>query len=341
VKRYLILGGILAGLVILLLCWRGSRQRTLTDANTGSEASARTEATSRKPLRENGTRRAESIPLANAEEDYQRLLRERPESAQAFKEDPDLPVAFYGLVVDQDSNVLQNVKVDVEIMQWNLSDLPRTALKATRVEKQSDADGRFEVSGLQAHGVIIRSFTKVGYEPEMVRDRYGEYAAQAGSFDQPKMFRLWSTNLHESLISGEKKFHLVPDGRRYGIDLIKGTIIEGGEGDLVVWIKRSEPVQEERRYDWSCEFAVPAGGLVEDGNYFMFRAPEAGYTSAFAHEAKVGAYGWGVSTSDKRFYLKLRNGQMFGRIVINVDTRDPATIRLSYAVNPSGSRVLR
>jgi len=35
---------------------------------------------------------------------------------------------------------------------------------------------------------------------------------------------MWSTNVHEQLITGGKSFHIEPDGRPYVIDLAKGTL---------------------------------------------------------------------------------------------------------------------
>lgn len=75
----------------------------------------------------------------------------------------------------------------------------------------------------------------------------------------------------------------------------------------------------------------------------MFTASEAGYTNAFAHEA--GTIERGHVTGDKRFYIRLRKGQIYGRITIELfayyNAQTPGLIRLVYAVNPSGSRLLR
>jgi hypothetical protein len=55
--------------------------------------------------------------------------------------------------------------------------------------------------------------------------------------------------------------------------------------------------------------------------------------------------GWGDSTGSKRFYVKLRDGKEYGRIVIELEAyyndQIPGIIRLSYAINPSGSQILR
>lgn len=342
-KRYSVLGAILAGLVIFLLCWRRyETARIRGDVITQIPAAAQSnnQQNVSKPPGENITGDADAVSLVTkASNPYEKLLLERPDVATDLKIYPDVPIAFYGLVVDQDTNGLANVKVDVEITQWNIDTPAESALKIAYLARQTDADGRFEVSGLDGHTVIIKNFTKEGYEPERWRREYGVYDARAGSVGQPMVFRLWKTNLHEPLITGEKKFEVVPDGRRYGIDLVNGTVVEGNEGDLVVWIQRSEAAT--RRYDWLCELAIPAGGLVEHSYYEMFRAPEAGYAKSFGLQQRANTNGWSNGFANKRFYLRLRSGQMYGRMVIDLHTDTPAMIRLSYAVNPSASRILR
>ena len=90
---------------------------------------------------------------------------------------------------------------------------------------------------------------------------------------------------------------------------------------------------------------MPGGGLAGSDQYGMFRAPEGGYTNVFEFQERANVDGWGGSTGDKRFYVQLHNGQMYGRIVVQLYAdyhgKQPGMIRLSYAVNPSGSRLLR
>ncbi len=173
----------------------------------------------------------------------------------------------------------------------------------------------------------------------------GFTGARVTSFEGPAVLVLWSTNLHERLITGDKSFVVIPDGRHYGIDLVKGVIAEGEEGDLVAWIKRPEPVARSQRYDWSCELKVPGGGVLESQTDAMFTAPGVGYTNMFAYQEDAGANGWGNETAEKRFYLRLRNEQMYGRMTVKLfaqyNAQNPGLIRLSYAINPSGSRLLR
>jgi len=82
---------------------------------------------------------------------------------------------------------------------------------------------------------------------------------------------------------------------------------------------------------------VTRASILEEG------LREAGYTNVFACQEQANPLRWSGATGDKRFYVKLRNGQMYGRIVINLyaDFHGKPMIRISYAVNPSGSRILR
>jgi hypothetical protein len=210
----------------------------------------------------------------------------------------------------------------------------------------TDGDGRFQWDDARVTGDIlsIANITKEGYELEP--NTFRSFGVASGSYDNPATFKMWNTNIHEQLVIGEKKFSIVPDGRPYVIDLAKGTIAESGDGDLKVWVKRPAQVTLGQRYDWSCEVATINGGLLQetDSSSSMYSAPQASYVPSFQFEQKVGS-GWGDTTGPRRFYVRLNNGQEYGRITIELYARynnqTPGLIRLSYAINPSGSRILR
>ncbi|MGH7975866.1 MAG: hypothetical protein ACREC8_04300 [Limisphaerales bacterium] len=155
---------------------------------------------------------------------------------------------------------------------------------------------------------------------------------------------MWSTNIHEQLITGSKKFPVNPDGRPYFINLAAGTISESGSGDLKVWIKRPEQITYGQRYDWSCEVDTINGGLQPALDYAMYLAPTDGYNSSFQFTQTIGS-GWGDSTGERRFYIMLNNGKEYGHITIDLyayyNSQVPAMIHIQYALNPSGSHILR
>jgi hypothetical protein len=76
----------------------------------------------------------------------------------------------------------------------------------------------------------------------------------------------------------------------------------------------------------------------------MYSAPTDGYTPSFSFQQQIKG-GQSGEIGDRSFYLVLKNGQEYGKMDINLYAPyghlHPGLIRLSYAINPSGSRILR
>ena len=76
----------------------------------------------------------------------------------------NLPVAFYGQVVDQDGEAVPDVKVKIDVQESHMvSDLDDMAQTTTHLEKQTGSDGRFEVAGLKGDGLDIEGVTVSGF----------------------------------------------------------------------------------------------------------------------------------------------------------------------------------
>lgn len=260
-----------------------------------------------------------------------------------FVEGKNVPVEFYGLVIDQDSNALAGVDVKVTVQQLTAPNPAAMELGTTEVpfERITGPDGRFEINGLKGDSLDLASIQKDGYEVEPTKRGFG---SSSGSFEQPVVFKMWSTNVHEKLITDSKNFTVAPDGRPYFINLTDGTISESGTGELKVWIKRPEQITYGQRYDWSCEVDVINGGLQAASDYAMWMAPAGGYVPSFQFE-QTGGSGWGDSTGERRFYVTLNNGREYGHITIELyayyNNQILAMVHVQYAINPFGSRVLR
>ncbi len=268
---------------------------------------------------------------------------ETPEQAKQEIESANVPIEFYGKFIDQDSNALTGVKIKISIRHWTMPD-PTVQLAGSKeiyLDQTSDADGRFEFHGETGDAVYVESVQKDGYELEPGQCNFG---AVSGSFDNPAIFKMWSTNVHEKLITGNYAFQIVPDGRPYFINLTDGTISESGTGDLKVWIQYTNKVVPNQLYDWSAGIDIINGGLQTASDYAMWMAPADGYVPSFQQSGQIKGYQRG-QIGERRFYVKLRNGNEYGHMYINLlapyNTGIPGMIRLSYAINPSGSRVLR
>lgn len=270
---------------------------------------------------------------------------QNPTDARRDIESHNMPISFYGRVIDQYSNALSGVQVKAAIRHWTALDEAGLGVGSTEinVERVTDIDGRFQVDGQTGDGLDIESFTKQNYEVEPGQSSFG---SSSGSFEQPVVFKMWSNNVHEKLIGGKKAFHIVPDGRPYFINLNNCTISEeNGSGDLKVWIQYTNQITEGQIYDWSAGITIIHGGLIEEPlASAMYMAPSDGYTPAFSLHQRIKG-GQQGQTGTRQFYFTVQNGQTYGEMSIDLcapfNDRVPGLVRISYAVNPSGSRILR
>lgn len=277
------------------------------------------------------------IPVANGHVNTNEIRQ--------YMESQNVPVAFYGKVIDQDGNPIAGAKVKGEVLHVKvMAPAPFGAAdEIIPIDENSDSGGQFQIQNVSGRSFDLDSIQKDGYEAEPDNCPH-VFGAASGAFDNPVIFKMWSTNVHEQLITGSDKFPIVPDGRPYYIDLMKGEISQAQSGDLRVWIKFPQQTEFGQYYDWSCEIDVLGGGLQSSDSYSMFAAPADGYVPTFSLQQKI-RDGQRGSIGDKKFYITLDNGKIFGRIQIDLiapfNTGIPGIIRLSYAINPSGSRILR
>lgn len=260
----------------------------------------------------------------------------------------ETPIMFYGQVIDQDSNYLSGVKISASILYEHMSapttnDEFQITNNLIHPEKETGPDGRFEITDEKGRNVIIESIQKEGFEFESGLPI--TFSAVAGSFENPEIFKMWSTNIHEQLITGSKSFQIAPDGKAYFINLTDDTISQSDKGDLKVWIQYTNQPVRGQLYDWSAEIDVVNGGLLEEPlGSPMYDAPADGYVPSFQLKGQIKG-GQRGDTGERQFYLMLNNGREYGQMTIGLyapfNDQTPGLIRLSYALNPSGSRILR
>jgi hypothetical protein len=262
-----------------------------------------------------------------------------------YMESQNVPVAFYGKVVDQDGNPISGADVKGEVLHVKvMTPAPFGAAdEIISIDEATDSGGQFQVLNVSGRSFDLDSIQKDGYEVEADNCPH-VFAVTSGGLDNPVIFKMWSTNVHKQLITGSDKFPIVPDGRPYYIDLMKGEISRNQSGDLRVWVKFPQQTELGQYYDWSCEIDALDGGLQPSDSYSMFAAPVDGYVPTFSLQQKI-RDGQRGSIGDRKFYITLDNGKMFGRMQIDLiapfNAGIPGMIRLSYAIDPSGSRILR
>jgi hypothetical protein len=260
-------------------------------------------------------------------------------------ESQNIPVAFYGKVIDQDGNPISGASIKGEVLHVKvLVPAPFGAAdEIVPIDQTTDAKGQFVINNVSGRSFDLDSIQRNGYEVEPDNCPH-DFAPTSGTFDDPVIFKMWSTNIHESLITRKCAFKIVPDGRPYFINLMAGTISESGTGDLKVWIQYTNHVVPSQFYNWSAGIDVINGGLQDASDYAMWMAPADGYMPSFQESGQIRGNQTG-QIEDRRFYLQLQNGNEYGHMTINLiapyNLGIPGLVRLSYSINPSGSRILR
>ena len=154
---------------------------------------------------------------------------------------------------------------------------------------------------------------------------------------------MWKLQTPETLMTGSKFFGIVPDGRSYTIDLIKGTKTEGesNAGDMRVKITRPSETQPHTQYPWTCVVETIGGGLLESGDDFMYQAPETGYVSPYQLAFDARQTNWTEEVKGN-FYIKSREGAVYGHIELDIIAQynDKSVFSINYSLNANGSRNL-
>jgi hypothetical protein len=254
----------------------------------------------------------------------------------------NVPLDFYGAVIDENSNFLSGVKIKVTVRHWGFT--KNDISTEIPIERMTDETGRFKLDGATGDVFDIDYIQKAGYELEP--NTKPGFGVVSGSFDSPVIFKMWSTNIHEPLITGEKRFHVAIDGQAYFINLTEGAISQD-QGDLKIWIKFPAETNAEQRNNWLAEIDAVNGGLLEEHDPYssMYLAPEGNYTQAFQIARQLVRKNQRGMTGQHRFYLTLKNGKEYGRFSVELfapyNDQIPGLIDIKYAINPSGSRILR
>jgi hypothetical protein len=268
-------------------------------------------------------------------------LKQAKERSAKHIEALNRDIDFYGQTVDQDGNPLPGVKIGMIVPHFVANSIDGRMI---HVDRTSDADGLFDIhdASVTGDGIDIEYMSKEGYTLEPSCRSVGPTSGAPGN---PTIFRLWRNDIKEPLITGQKSFPIEPNGTSYVINFSKGAISLSGteDGDLKLRINLPQPIASKSP-NWSCEFQPVNGGLAEetDTSAAMYLAPTSGYSNLF-NFAISPTNPWTRQSGTLRFYLRLKDGKEYGRLSIDMAmwTTRPNILRVQYAINPTGSRILR
>jgi len=266
-----------------------------------------------------------------------------PISTEAELRTPEnVPITFYGKVVDEDGKPLAGAKVSLVVVTSHFAE-NRTDQEPVALE--TDQSGNFTLTGVTAYAIDEISIQKHGYELSQKAKRGYKFGSIPDDYKpdsaNPVVFKMWKHQHPEPLIVGSKFYGVIPDGQPNTIDFLQQKKKDGisPPGDIVVRINRPANLQPGTRFDWSFSIESIDGGVIHTEDDFLYRAPILGYQKKYDFKmSATNSYRY----SNQQFYLKSRNGQVYGRLTVEVipDYKDQGVFNVQYFINTNGSQNL-
>jgi hypothetical protein len=267
------------------------------------------------------------------EQTLQKIITSTREQSAKMVADRSKPIAFYGKVVDEETQAVASAGIHfiwVDPVSTSASD---TA---------SAADGSFSLTGVVGGDVSVY-VSKAGYDEIKSQDKITfNNTGDGSSQDNPVLFHLRKKGTGADLITsknGMKKYLGVSmplDGSPVNVNLLVRSV--GQDGQLL--LSQIKPAYEnwKQATEWSFKMEIPDGGFVEENDEFPFEAPESGYQSTVEFKFQQGQPNW---TKDELqdYYIKFGNPPRYGHLHLDTSI-DMSGARLTYAINPDGSRYL-
>lgn len=272
--------------------------------------------------------------------------KSRQEQLEASVAAGNVPIVFWGRVIDQMASPIAGARVVLRCRTWRALAYTATA-NVTTVEMVSDESGYFQLSGLRGDTLTIVDVTKPGYLTAPGVKKTIAYANCPQIFipdaNAPEIIRMWKQTERGLTISRAGLFRVQPDGRAFTIDLINVRNVEGvsSPGDFVLRVNRPDVLIPRQKYPWTFAIEVPDGGITEALDEYLFEAPASGYASMVSVDMNPTNASWS-SVFKKSYYIKSRGGRVYGsvKVTVEADYGAKSIMKTESVLNTNGWRNL-
>lgn len=261
------------------------------------------------------------------------------------------PLEFYARVLDQDGNPVAGAQLSLRVERYDRNLLLKASYGGETRERKdvvltSDADGRFKLKQPEACNVNVLSLSKPGYlwKSNIYISYYNALVRlrEKPEFADPLrgvVFHMWRQGKAEPLIPVGIWVSVGEDSTQRPVNFFNKA-----EVDFVDWRIHGRHVRSgnpTNRYDQQITIEAINGELMEAvGVHYPFVAPEAGYQPSFTFLYRPGDSSQSGEGWERRFYVKLRNGRVFGGFVIKFMPAPDIAFQIRGYLNPAGSRNL-
>jgi hypothetical protein len=268
---------------------------------------------------------------------------DREKEIRVGLERANVPIRFYGKVVDQEGAPLEGVKVNFRVVRSGaLNLLGGIDSDTSPGQTQSDARGLFSVEGHKGINIAVERLEKGGYrETKGIRRVFG-YSSTPEVFSpdpsKPVTFVLGRNDLAGKIKKTRWKLSVVWDGVPRSYDIDSG--MPNGSGELVLTALKNTPTLPDRA-DWSLEISCRGGGIVAVDQGAGFVAPIAGYSEkvGWRSEVKWRNFRSGVT---EQVFVRRHNGA-HARLSISIyaePTREKNSLIVDCFIAEDGGRIL-
>ena len=261
----------------------------------------------------------------------------------------NVPIDFYGKVVDQNGAPVAGVEVKAAI---RLMKEPIPGMIGDGFDylvASTASDGTFSFLNRTGEFFGIDKIQKEGYLVSATvheKTYYYYYASDEKKYrpnpSVPEVFKIWKQMGAEKLIEKNLKYKLTTEGRSYGLDLLNGAQAKADAiADIRVSMTAPSVIKPHVKYDWNFVLEAAEGGLIETSDDYMYLAPLDGYVSRIQVSFNASDANWSDNFR-KRFYVMSRNGSVYARIeiLVGVALNGRGYLHIESASNPNSSRNL-
>lgn len=276
------------------------------------------------------------------EENRRSQIEQREKGIKQGLEAANVPINFWGKVVDQNGKPLERVDITYRIQQ------PRAMWDSNSIVKHilTDSNGDFFITGDKGSSFGIKTFEKEGYQKtkgQVVSFTYSDNSERyVPDINNPKVYTLIEKNKIQNLIKSSKQLRLNWDGIPVQYNLETGRFEGSGEIQITALRGEIKGQGREARYDWSFKVEALNGGIIETTREAAYLAPQKGYKPIWEYAILSSDPKWVYRKKGDTFlFFKLANGN-YGRLEIDFSAEFGRRVsgRVNSYLNPSGGSIL-
>lgn len=271
-------------------------------------------------------------------------IKNREEKVKEFIKAGDAHIDFYGKVVDQNGDPVEEAQVTMQMGHFD----PTIPFYFKRIENlivKTDKKGFFELKKVTGDGILITTIEKKGYEflVDMVeRNYYYSPGAQKKHHPNPAnpiIFTMRKKEAATFVIPGNFNLSLSA-GSEMEIDLVKRRAVEAGKLGTSKLLKdehvdiRVKAKLSEDQANYNITFTTPDenSGIIEREE-ILYVVPEGGYQPSITITVPV------ASQFKKYLYIKSRQGSLYARLDIDIRAnKENISLNIKSWTNPNSER---